>query len=295
MLSSLGYIYNLYPKNQCRGGTSHPSTGQDPSSLPKLRRLGLRVPEFKDSVDVWAIKRMKPLDLFQAEQSINNHHRFWVFKLVAFFFEQLCFSFFWGGGFGRCPFFWCWVNFCVLFFFFSGTSLILIVFPVNWARQQSYLFLFLASLRFTKVSSIYFWFLGRVLVILEACPRRCLLVSPVPTARCAGSVSRRPRSHIGCSTYMGPFFGKMVGGDSSYLSNRLIFKGYESARYIKLWNCTSMQPWNYATIRLSLAVWSGDGFLDSISLQIDTTIASKVVRIEFLEGLSWHLTLVEFF
>lgn len=125
------------------GGTSHPSKRVRKTPIVEsssVRPSGPRVQGLCRRLGYQEDEAFGPFPGRKVGQQHNHHRLLGVVCLL--FFLGFC-VLFWRGGFGCCPFFWCWVNFCV--FFFSGTSLILIVFPLNWARKQSYLFFFRKS------------------------------------------------------------------------------------------------------------------------------------------------------
>ena len=108
-----------------------------PTKLNFFQNRGLQVPKFKDSVGAWAIKTMKLLDLFQAE----NHTFFSCFRW-GFWFR-------WKGRF----FLSWWVLFCFVlwcFFlcvetFFGSFSLVFCCGVFLWRRNLIFVVLFFGT------------------------------------------------------------------------------------------------------------------------------------------------------
>ena len=147
-----------------------------------------------------------------------------------------------------------------IFFFFSVVFWLLSFFfswhlidphTVNWARQQSYLFFF-ASLRFTKVSSIFWlipwpFFSACFLLASRGLPKAVpfSITSPNGTVR---GIRVTPTKISHRVLYLHGSLERQNGGRRfAYLSNRL--KQGESSRQ-GIWNSETVQVCNHGTMQL---------------------------------------------
>lgn len=160
MLSSLGYIYNLYPKNQCRGGTSHPSRGQDPSSLPNLWSVRPSGPRVQGLCRRLGYQENEAFGPFPGRKVGQQHPPpvGWVcFGCLLFFFGEVAFLFFCSGG-GVvlvAVLFLVLSQFLCIFFFWHLIDPY--SFPCKLGKKTKlFVFIFCKSEIYQKVSSI-FW------------------------------------------------------------------------------------------------------------------------------------------